>query len=60
LKGLSIGGAKVSEIHANFIVNQGKATAADIESLILHVADVVEQQHSVRLNPEVCIIGKSI
>jgi UDP-N-acetylmuramate dehydrogenase len=59
LKGLSIGNARISEKHANFIVNEGQATAADIESLILHIADVVEKQHHIRLNPEVCIIGKN-
>jgi UDP-N-acetylmuramate dehydrogenase len=58
LKGLAIGNARVSEKHANFIINEGEATAADIESLILHVAKVVEQKHGVRLHTEVCIIGK--
>lgn len=60
LKGLAIGNARVSEKHANFIINEGDAKAADIESLIWHVAKVVEQSQGVRLNPEVCIIGKSI
>lgn len=58
LKGLAIGDARVSEKHANFIINEGQAKAADIESLIWHVADVVEEHHRIRLNPEVCIIGK--
>lgn len=60
LKGLAIGNARVSEKHANFIVNEGDAKAADIESLIMHVANVVEQSEGIRLNPEVCIIGKSV
>lgn len=60
LKGLAIGGARVSEKHANFIVNEDSATASDIEALIWHIADIVEQEHNIRLNPEVCILGKSI
>jgi UDP-N-acetylmuramate dehydrogenase len=60
LKGLAIGNARVSEKHANFIINEGSATATDIESLIWHVVDIVEQHHSIRLNPEVCILGKTI
>ena len=52
------GGARVSEKHANFIVNPGgKATAADIEGLILHVQAVVEEKTDVRLIPEVKIVG---
>ena len=60
LKGLAIGSARVSDKHANFIINEGAAKAADIESLIWHVAEVVLQSQGIRLNPEVCIIGKSI
>jgi UDP-N-acetylmuramate dehydrogenase len=58
LKGLSIGGAQVSEKHANFIVNTGEATAADIEALILLVQQKVELAHGVRLQPEVHIVGE--
>ncbi len=58
LKGERIGGACVSEKHANFIINADNATAADIEKLITKVASVVEQQHGVRLVREVCIIGR--
>jgi len=58
LKGFRIGGAYVSEKHANFLINDGSATAADIEALIQSIANTVEQQHGVRLYPEVCIIGK--
>ena len=53
LKGFRIGGARVSEMHANFIVNDGTATAADIESLIQHVQATVERTHGVQLKPEV-------
>jgi UDP-N-acetylmuramate dehydrogenase len=60
LKGCRIGGARVSEMHANFIVNDGTASAADIERLIEHVMASVEQQHVVKLKPEVRIVGEAI
>ena len=58
LKGARIGGAIVSEKHANFIVNEGNATAADIENLIEHVQTQVEKSSGVRLEPEVRIVGE--
>ncbi len=58
LKGLQIGGAQVSEKHANFIVNVGGATAADIETLINQVRETVAAQTGVELHPEVKIIGE--
>jgi UDP-N-acetylmuramate dehydrogenase len=58
LKGKRIGGAQVSEKHANFIVNTGEATAADIESLIDEVRTTVAAQTGVQLHPEVKIIGE--
>jgi UDP-N-acetylmuramate dehydrogenase len=58
LKGFRIGGARVSEMHANFIVNDGTATAADIERLIEHVREVVERTHGVKLTPEVRMAGE--
>ena len=58
LKGLTIGGAQVSEKHAGFIVNLGGATAADILALIQHVQDEVERRSGVRLEPEVRILGE--
>jgi UDP-N-acetylmuramate dehydrogenase len=60
LKGYAIGGACVSEKHANFIVNTGNATAADIEALIQYVRDKVEQQYGVVLQTEVCMVGVAI
>lgn len=57
LKGLRIGDASVSQKHANFIVNHGKATAADLERLIQHVQETVERVHGVRLHPEVRVVG---
>ncbi len=58
LKGHCIGGACVSAKHANFILNAGAASAADIEDLILHVQAVVERECGVRLQPEVHIVGE--
>ena len=58
LKGKRIGGAEVSQKHANFIVNVGGATAADIEKLINEVQAIVMQQTGVELHPEVRIVGK--
>jgi UDP-N-acetylmuramate dehydrogenase len=58
LKGTRIGGARVSQMHANFIVNDGTASAADIEQLIRQVQQVVERQHGVRLRTEVRIVGE--
>lgn len=58
LKGYSIGGASVSEKHANFIVNTGNATAADIENLIKYVKRKVQYLHGVELQTEVCVIGE--
>lgn len=60
LKGKQIGGARVSDKHANFIINTGNATAADIEALIETVAGEVERRHGIRLEREVRIIGEAI
>jgi len=58
LKGHVIGGACVSEKHANFIINTGSASAADIESLIQYVRDRVRREFGIQLEPEVRIIGE--
>lgn len=58
LKGMRVGGAQVSEKHANFIINTGTATAADVERLIEEVREAVENLHGVRLQLEVHIIGE--
>ena len=60
LKGYRIGGAQVSDKHANFIINDGHSTAADLEQLIEHVRNTVEEVHGVRLHPEVRIVGESL
>jgi UDP-N-acetylmuramate dehydrogenase len=57
LKGYRIGGAEVSRKHANFIVNDGQASAQDIEQLIIHAQRQVEAAHGIRLQPEVHIVG---
>lgn len=57
LKGYRIGGAEVSRKHANFIINDGQASAQDIEQLIGYVQQQVESVHGVRLQPEVHIAG---
>jgi len=60
LKGYAIGGARVSEKHANFIVNAGgRGSAADIENLIEHVRNTVRAKHGVELIAEVRIIGEA-
>lgn len=58
LKGLRIGGATVSTKHANFIVNEGTATAKDIESLIEQVMATVKEKYQIDLIREVHILGK--
>jgi UDP-N-acetylmuramate dehydrogenase len=58
LKGFRIGGARVSEMHANFIVNDGTAKASDIEQLIAHVMRTVKERHGVELKPEVRVVGE--
>ena len=59
LKGFSIGGAEVSEKHANFIINRADATATDVEELIEHVRQKVIEVHGVELVHEVRIVGEA-
>ncbi len=60
LKGYAVGGAVVSEKHANFIINRDAASAADLERLIEHVRTTVAQQHGVELELEVRIVGEAL
>ena len=53
----SIGGAEISTVHANFIVNTGDAEAKDIAQLIHLVQDRIEAEHGIRLHPEVKRLG---
>jgi len=59
LKGYAIGGACVSEKHANFIVNTGNAKAADIEALIALVQQTVNNNYGISLQTEVCMVGET-
>jgi UDP-N-acetylmuramate dehydrogenase len=58
LKGKAVGDAQVSEKHANFIVNRGKATAADVLALMDLVIKTVLKVRGIRLEPEIKIIGE--
>ena len=58
LKGFRVGGAEVSTKHSGFVINAGGATATDILTLMDQVADKVQEQFGVRLEPEVQIVGR--
>ena len=58
LKNSAIGGARVSEVHGNFIVNDGGATASEILSLIERIRDRARQERGIELEAEVGIIGE--
>lgn len=57
LKGFSVGGAEVSPVHGNFIVNTGTATASDVAAVIRHVYERVQEEYGVELQPEVKFLG---
>ena len=57
LKGARVGGAAISDVHANFIVNTGGATAADVLELIGLIRDTVKGMHDIELRPEVRFLG---
>jgi UDP-N-acetylmuramate dehydrogenase len=58
LKGYRIGGAEVSRVHANFIVNADHATAADIKALSEYVQKVVAEKFGINLHREVILLGE--
>jgi UDP-N-acetylmuramate dehydrogenase len=58
LKGFRAGGAEVSTLHANFIVNTGNATAEDVLTLINQIQIRIEEQFGVQLIPEVLVVGE--
>lgn len=58
LKGARLGGAKVSEKHANFIINAGHASASDIYGLIRRVQETVQKEKGILLEPEVVMVGE--
>ena len=55
LKGFSIGDAQISELHANFIVNKGSATAKDVKALMEKIVQSVKETRSVDLEPEIIV-----
>jgi UDP-N-acetylenolpyruvoylglucosamine reductase len=57
-KGTRVGGALVSEMHANFIVNEGGATAADVLRLIELIREKAQQERGIELETEVEIMGR--
>jgi UDP-N-acetylmuramate dehydrogenase len=59
LKGFTLGGAQVSTKHANFVVNLGSATAAEVERVIAHVQATVESRTGIALVREVLIVGEA-
>ncbi|MFM8567313.1 MAG: UDP-N-acetylenolpyruvoylglucosamine reductase, partial [Gemmatimonadota bacterium] len=58
LKGFRIGGAQISHIHANILVNLGGATAADVRALISHAQRAVAERFDQYLEPEIGFIGE--
>ncbi|MBR5451915.1 MAG: UDP-N-acetylmuramate dehydrogenase [Clostridia bacterium] len=58
LKGFSIGGAKVSEKHAGFVINKGNATCSDVLRLISHIEQTVSLKTGYALEPEVIFVGR--
>lgn len=56
LKGYRIGGAQVSEVHSNFIVNKGDATASDVLGLISYIKETVYQKFGVKMEAEVKLV----
>jgi len=58
LKGFQIGGAQVSEKHANFIINVGNATAQNVEELIAKIISTVKERFGVQLQTEVHVVGE--
>ncbi len=58
LKGLSVGEAKISDQHANFIVNTGKASASDVLQLINRAKDQVKQRYNILLEEEIIRVGE--
>ncbi|MEJ5363338.1 MAG: UDP-N-acetylmuramate dehydrogenase [Spirochaetota bacterium] len=58
LRGYSIGGARVSELHTNFIVNTGRASAMDIKNLVEFIQETVRKLYDINLEPEIRFIGE--
>jgi|GEM_PF-91995 len=58
VKGLNVGGAKVSDKHANFLINDGTATARDVRKLIETMQDKVREHHNIELQEEIEYVGR--
>jgi UDP-N-acetylmuramate dehydrogenase len=58
LKGASCGGARVSPVHANFVVNEGRATARDVATLVERMRDAVAARFGVVLEEEIVRLGE--
>jgi UDP-N-acetylmuramate dehydrogenase len=58
LKGMRVGGAQISPVHANFIANVGGARAADVLALMEKARTAVWEKHGIRLEPEVRVVGR--
>lgn len=58
LKNFSIGGAQVSDLHANFILNRGQATASDVLAVVRHIQDTIKKQKNIVLEPEFKFLGR--
>lgn len=58
LKGYSVGGAQVSEKHAGFIINTGKATAQDVARLIKSIQEIIQDKVGIELEPEIRFVGE--
>ena len=56
LKGLTVGGAQVSEKHAGFVINTGSASFCDVTALMAKITDAVQEKYGVTLEPEVRIL----
>ena len=56
-KGMRYGDAVVSSVHANFVVNEGRATAAEVRTLVEQMRDLVQRRFGITLEPEVRIVG---
>ena len=60
LKGVRVGGARLSEKHSNWIVNEGGATAKDVLALIGLIRDKVKEATGIRLETEVKVVGEDV
>lgn len=58
LKGMSVGGAMVSEKHAGFVINYKNASCKDVRELINRIAECVFENNGVKLQPEVIFVGR--